>query len=93
MAEKEYIERDKAIAYVEEQYRLFKGEEEKQNIVYGCVEALKFVPVADAVEVVRCKNCTQAVPMKFFNGFFMCKRHHKYCRKADDYCSHGKRKE
>ncbi len=47
-----YIDRDKAIAYVEEQYRLFKDDEGKQAIVEGCVEALKFTPTAD-VEKVR----------------------------------------
>lgn len=46
-----YVERDKAIAYVEEQYRLFKDDEGKQAIVEGCVEALKFTPIADVVEV------------------------------------------
>lgn len=46
-----YIDRDKAIAYVEEQYRLFKDDEGKQAIVEGCVEALKFTPTADVVEV------------------------------------------
>lgn len=46
-----YIDRDKAIAYVEEQYRLFEDDECKQAIVEGCVEALKFTPIADFVEV------------------------------------------
>lgn len=48
-----YVERDKAIAYVEEQYRLFKDDEGKQAIVEGCVEALKFTPTVDVVEVVH----------------------------------------
>ena len=47
----EYIDRDKAIAYVEEQYRLFKNDENKQAIVEGCVESLKFVPTANVKEV------------------------------------------
>ena len=46
-----YIEREKAIAYIEEQYRLFRNEEDKQAVVEGCVEALKFTPTADVVEV------------------------------------------
>jgi hypothetical protein len=46
-----YIDRDKAIAYVEEQYRLFDNDENKQAIVEGCIEALKFTPTADVVEV------------------------------------------
>lgn len=46
-----YIDREKAIAYVEEQYRLFDNDESKQAIVEGCVEALKFTPTADVEEV------------------------------------------
>ena len=46
-----YINREKAIAYVEEQYRLFDNNESKQAVVEGCVEALKFTPTADVVEV------------------------------------------
>lgn len=46
-----YIDREKAIAYIEEQYRLFRNEEDKQAIVEGCVEALKFTPTADVVEM------------------------------------------
>ena len=46
-----YIDRQKAIAYVEEQYRLFDNDESKQAIVEGCVEALKFTPTADVAEV------------------------------------------
>jgi hypothetical protein len=46
-----YIDRDKAIAYVEEQYRLFDNDESKQAIVEGCVEAVKFTPTADVVKV------------------------------------------
>ena len=49
-------------------------------------------PAADVVEVVRCKDCKYAKPMSF-KGYFMCKRHHKYCRKADDFCSYGERRE
>lgn len=58
MENKEYIEREKAIAYVEEQYRLFKEEEDKLAIVSGCVSSVEGVPVdKDVVRVIRCKNC------------------------------------
>lgn len=58
MENKEYIEREKAIAYVEEQYRLFKEEEDKLAIVSGCVSSVEGVPVdEDVVRVIRCKNC------------------------------------
>lgn len=51
-----YINRDKAIAYVEEQYRLFRNEEEKQSVVEGCVESLKFVPVTEVIEPNKLKK-------------------------------------
>jgi hypothetical protein len=64
----EYINKAKAIAYVEEQYRLFKGDASKQAIVEGCIEALMFTPTADVEEVkhgkwivdgdiTECSNC------------------------------------
>lgn len=52
---------------------------------------IDMLPTANVVEVVRCKDCKYAKPMSF-KGYFMCKRHHKYCRKADDFCSYGERK-
>lgn len=51
----------------------------------------RFKSASSVVEVVRCKDCKYAKPMSF-KGYFMCKRHHKYCRKSDDFCSYGKRK-
>ena len=61
----------------------------------GVPDLLKWLeaqPAADVVEVVRCKDCKYAKPMSF-KGYFVCKRHHKYCRKADDFCSYGERRE
>lgn len=70
-----YINRDKAIAYVEEQYRLFKDDEGKQAIVEGCVEALKFTPTADVVEVkhgewVENQHISQKLGIPVKNEFF-----------------------
>ena len=67
MENKEYIEREKAIAYVEEQYRLFKEEEDKLAIVRGCVSSVEGVPVdKDVIRVVRCNNCRYFRP--YFNS-------------------------
>lgn len=60
--------------------------------IHGGMICDSFKPAADVVEVVRCKDCKYAKPMSF-KGYFMCKRHHKYCRKSDDFCSYGERKE
>ena len=91
-----YIERDKAIAYVEEQYRLFKDNEEKQSIVEGCVESLKFTPVADvaprsevAKEIItEIDNRLHDMAMEYANAghksyFAVCEMvHHKVVRKV-----------
>lgn len=45
---------------------------------------------ADVVEVVRCKDCQRSRHM-IFDGFCYCKRV-RAVRKADDFCSKGKRK-
>ena len=89
----EYINKDTAIAHVEEQYRLFKGDESKQSIVEGCVEALKFVPTADVVEVVRCMHCQHFKTN--INKENYCDIHSttwdKFYVRDDDYCSYGRR--
>ena len=82
-----YIERDKAIAYVEEQYRLFRNEEDKQAIIEGCVEALKFTPTADVVEVVRCEKCAFYDIEDYNCREFDCNM------PCDGYCSKGTPKE
>ena len=82
-----YIEREKAIAYIEEQYRLFRNEEDKQAVVEGCVEALKFTPTADVVEVRRGKwiwlegnlyECSEC-PSKTEVDEYMNKPLYEYC--------------
>ena len=55
-----------------------------------CIAVVVEAPVADVVEVVRCKNCT-------YSGYpedrsVWCARHKKYMPK-DGYCSYGKGKE
>ena len=50
--------------------------------------------VKDAVLVVRCKDCKYASP----NGEYGCKAYHfklyeTHEMKADDFCSHGERRE
>ena len=89
---KKYIDLDKAIAYVGEQYRLFGNDKSKQAIVAGCIKALKFVPTAENVaEVVCCKDCryrkTEDCAM-----YYKCECG-KQCswETACDYCSMGKR--
>ncbi len=88
----EYINREKAIAYVEEQYRLFRNDEAKQSVVEGCVESLKFVPAADVVEVVRCCECKSAFHDKETN-LFWCARMNGKSVERNHFCSYGEPKE
>ena len=53
-------------------------------------QVVEDTPTADVVEVVRCKDCQRSRPM-IFDGFYYCKRV-RAVRKADDFCSKGKRK-
>lgn len=87
MAEKEYIERMKVISVI-------KGYEiencpEKRAIVQDITDDVMKIPAADVVEVVRCKDC------KWWHTGGCAFR--KDCTadlpSADDFCSHGERKE
>lgn len=53
---------------------------------------------ADAVEVVRCKDCKHWCIQEGndINQYYFCSRDKMWCmpaRKADDFCSYGERKE
>lgn len=86
----EYIKREDALKAVN-----YAGPRERASLVDVALMVaytkINSIPAADVVEVVWCKDCKYAKPMSF-KGYFMCKRHHKYCRKADDFCSYGERK-
>ena len=62
---------------------------------YKIIDSVLFeFPTADVVEVVRCKDCKYASP----NGEYGCKAYHfklyeTHEMKADDFCSHGERRE
>lgn len=53
-------------------------------------------PTVDAVEVVRCKDCTHWTGRKYnvhINGFLPWCRFSALQREANDFCSYGERKE
>ena len=54
------------------------------------IDRIKSAPVADVVEVVRCKNCIYCKPTAV-DGIASCMMWSKYINPAD-YCSHGERK-
>ncbi len=77
MADKEYIEREAARKFLAQDY------------AYAAADLLKYVPAADVVEVVRCCKC------KWWHteGCAFRKDSIPNLPSADDFCSHGERKE
>ena len=61
------------------------------SIAYCIGEALRALPSVDAVEVVRCKDCTYYESLE--NGYGICKDISGLGRwwKPDDFCSYGER--
>ena len=54
------------------------------------IDRIKSAPVADVVEVVRCKDCLYCKPTAV-DGINACIRKSEYIKPAD-YCSHGELK-
>ena len=55
-----------------------------QGKVDAIVEARSLAPTVDAVEVVRCKDCTE---------YGMCPIYYFHLKSPNGFCSNGKRKE
>jgi len=86
MAEKEYIERDKAVnVVVNNPYRI---------ALKTCktIAEIKEIPAADVVEVVRCKDCKNKKEDILTNDIMWCCRFAESV-KPDGFCSFGKREE
>lgn len=82
----EYIEREALIEFVKQNIPNINGETSIE-----CVErAIRAMPSADVVEVVRCKDCKH---LMFSDCYGECRRNHLGIVRPDDYCSYGKRKE
>ena len=82
----EYIEREKALdALLDEM--VGTGYQSR------AMDAIRFCPTADAVEVVRCKDCMHWGGTTYG---FICRKFsgidNKICMGADQYCSYGERK-
>lgn len=50
-------------------------------------------PTVDAVPVIRCKDCKHAAPETYYKSWDYKCILFQHAMMADDYCSHGKRKE
>lgn len=86
MADKEYIEREAAVAFLENMAA--------SRYLIQCFESKEKFPTADVVEVVRCKYCkysTKETHMDY--EIRLCSQGAHYCRVDDNhYCGYGKRK-
>ena len=97
MAEKEYIEREEALA--RKYFSLAKTPDENRRFEAEIKYYLSILPAAaDVVEVVRCKDCKH-----YDKEYHQCKLHSEepdqyytgfiFCMQEDDFCSYGERKE
>lgn len=101
-AEKEYISREEVLKYP---IRLNHYDKEHGDIrfVYGVESVMEYIeclPVADVVEVVRCKDCKHAYINSFsaLSGVVLCKllanksEGTAYTMQYNDFCSYGERR-
>lgn len=90
MAEKEYIERGALLEAIRFKHKPAMPTGSLADVFCKSVEeTIMEQPAADVVEVVRCKDC------KWWHtdGCAFRKDAVKYLPAADDFCSHGERKE
>lgn len=86
----EYIERKAVINKVNEIPAHF----DNGDIRYGielAIQTIKDTPTADAVEVVRCKDCRHYVAEYCTRD--IKSRTNMFYMRADDFCSYGERKD
>ena len=76
----EYIERSKVLTAINEFYH-----DPKVDI------AIRNIPSADVVEVVRCKGCKHYNTNSCADGFGWCEKHNRG-EMDEHYCSYGKRR-
>ena len=84
---KEYIERKRAIVDACNSLELYPSEySELEN-------ALNRIPAADVAEVIHCKDCVYARPLKDMNYDYLCRYWNGHSCNQNQFCSQGKRKE
>ena len=85
---KEYIEREAAIKAIEN---------DCSELVYytkeDAIQCVKAIPAADVVEVVRCRECVYARPLKDVKYDYLCRYWNGHSCNQNQFCSQGKRKE
>lgn len=95
MKDKEYIERDRIVKFIENG---LNNPDKAEAFGHDAVEILAEIhlaPAADVVEVVRCKDCQHYI----YGRCYVANRKpfsydvNIHSRKGNDFCSYGERKE
>lgn len=87
------IDASEEIAALELIQELLPDEKDKQSVRYA-LELLRNAAPVDAVPVVRCKACVNALPAYVGSSWYTCaKRCYSSIVHADEYCSKGENKE
>ena len=90
----EYISREWLRKWAEEVCEWWGGEAEVEG--HTVLRMPEEAPAADAVEVVRCKDCKHRIDNKEFVRGHYCKKRPSnggYFCEDNDFCSYGERKE
>lgn len=87
---KEYIERNELLAEQEQAFRWNNCVQIYESDRFVSCKVIKAAPVADVVEVVRCKDCKLA--RKMVCGDYFCPIDHRLSHNENDFCSYGARK-
>ena len=88
----EYIDREKAFEVITD-FAGMATTKSAYSAFWKSAKALKKLPTADVVEVVRCKDCEYLLKDLSEKQAHLCMRN-PFCRKnvkIDDFCSFGKK--
>ena len=84
----EYIEREKVLEIAKDKY--YSDFHKSMADLTSLRELLEDTPIADVVEVVRCKDCKNLMFSDFYGE---CSKGYMGIVSPDDYCSRGERKD
>lgn len=94
----DYIKREDAIQAVKDNSYSLNDDELIEVNGFGAIDSINELPSADAIEVVRCKDCKYLKPYtsQYGSGQFCecpCSFGGQGIKKPDDYCSYGERRD
>ena len=85
-----YIDRDKVLNILRKRQRIHAedGDGGCADSLWEMCEAIAVLPTADAVEVVRCKDCVHG---QYSKGGYLCEYDKYAYYAASHFCSYGER--